>query len=332
MHRSISKILIISVAAYFAIAFLLIVSQNPASVFPTEDKGLSFDQSLEQDYSDLPASQEYTTRSADTLNYRLYETSVPTDKVMILLHGSAWHGMQFHSLAKTLAKIGVAQIIVPDLRGHGENPIRRGDIDYIGQLEDDLADLIDLVSKPNSKIIVAGHSSGGGLAIRFAGGAHNAKADAFILMAPFLKYNAPTTRPDSGGWAQPATRRIIGLSMLNTVGINILNDLPMISFAMPSKVLSGPLGHTATTMYSYRLNTSFAPRNDFEADIAALKQPFLLMAGQADESFIAEEYQKLMQPLTDSGDYMLFEGVNHLGLVNDNDALLAIVEWLDKKL
>lgn len=332
MFRTIFKILIISVAVYFAIAFVLIVSQNPVPVFPDKDKGLSFDRSLEQDYSDLPTLQKYTTRSADALNYRLYESSMPTDKIIILLHGSAWHGMQFHSLAKTLARTGMAEIIVPDLRGHGEHPSRRGDVDYIGQLEDDLADLIDHVTEPNSKIIIAGHSSGGGLAIRFAGGAHNAKADAFILMAPFLKYNAPTTRPNSGGWAQPATRRIIGLSMLNAVGISLLNDLPMISFAMPAKVLNGPLGETATTMYSYRLNTSFAPRDDFEADIAALKQPFLLMAGQADESFIAEEYQKLMQPLTGSGDYMLFDGVNHLGLVNDSNAQLAIVEWLDKKL
>jgi non-heme chloroperoxidase len=42
-------------------------------------------------------------------------------------------------LAKTLQAEGVT-VYAPDLRGHGSSG-RRGDIDYIGQLDDDLVDL-----------------------------------------------------------------------------------------------------------------------------------------------------------------------------------------------
>jgi alpha-beta hydrolase superfamily lysophospholipase len=43
-------------------------------------------------------------------------------------------------LAKALNAAG-ATVYAPHIRGHGESG-RRGDIDYIGQLDDDLADLM----------------------------------------------------------------------------------------------------------------------------------------------------------------------------------------------
>lgn len=55
----------------------------------------------------------------------------------------------------------MAHVYTPDLRGHGIAPAKRGDIDYIKQYEDDLADLIKLTKTkhPNSKLIMGGHSS-----------------------------------------------------------------------------------------------------------------------------------------------------------------------------
>ena len=93
----------------------------------------------------------------------------------------------------------------PDLRGHGTVPERRGDIDYVDQLEDDAADLIAEIRRMHADktLIVGGHSSGGGLALRYAGSEYGAEADAYLLLAPFLKYNAPTVRPNSGGWHAP---------------------------------------------------------------------------------------------------------------------------------
>jgi alpha-beta hydrolase superfamily lysophospholipase len=106
-------------------------------------------------------------------------------------------------------------------------------------------------------MIVGGHSSGGGLALRFAGSEYGQQAAAYLLLAPYLQYNAPTARPNSGGWARPYTPRIAGLTMLNNVGIRWFNHLTTIDFNMPEKARNG----TETLAYSFRLNTGFAPRN-----------------------------------------------------------------------
>lgn len=243
--------------------------------------------------------------------------------LIVMIHGSAWHGMQFEGLAASLP----ADIVIPDLRGHGVAPLRRGDVDYIGQFEDDIADLIQSRAKAGQKVILLGHSSGGGLVIRFAGGAHRDLIDAAILLAPMIHHSAPTMRRNSGDWTTVLLRRVIGLSVLNRFGITLANHLPVIRFAMPQAVLDGPLGATATTEYSYRLNTSFAPRDDYGKDIAALP-PFLLLVGADDAAFVAESYAPLMQPLTDKGQYQIIPDAGHLSLVDHPQTAQAITQWV----
>ncbi|MCA9972423.1 MAG: alpha/beta fold hydrolase [Anaerolineales bacterium] len=291
------KMLFISLAVYLGITAVLITTDRPRSSVSAAEP-LSFAALTAVSYADLPDLQPYAARDGAALHYRLYESAAETDTVLILLHGSAWHSMQFHPLAQALSAAGAAHVVTPDLRGHGFSPQRRGDVAYIGQLEDDLADLIAVLNGrfPGARIVVGGHSSGGGLAVRFAGGEYGGLADGYLLLAPFLKYNAPTTRPNSGGWARPNSRRIAGLTMLNNLGIHWFDWLTVIQFAMPSSVLDGPLGESATTAYSHRLNTSFAPRSRYGRDLAALTQPFLLVAGLDDEAFIAEQYEPTISP------------------------------------
>lgn len=243
--------------------------------------------------------------------------------LIVLVHGSGWNGLQFSALAPQLG----GTVLVPDLRGHGVQPGRRGDLDYIGQLEDDLADLITAKVAPGQKVVLIGHSSGGGLVVRFAGGTQSALMDGAVLLAPFLHHRAPTMRPNSGGWARPLLRRIIGLSMLNAVGVTAWNHLPVIQFNMPTEVLEGPLGHLATTTYSYRLNQSYAPRSNYLSDIRSLPG-FLLLAGAQDEAFVADAYRPLMEAETAKGTYQILADVGHLDLVNAPATLGAIRGYL----
>ncbi|CUH62948.1 acyl-CoA esterase [Thalassovita gelatinovora] len=316
------RVAAISAAVPLAIALGLIGSQRPGEM--TGSEGLDFSRQITRQTAPLPI-EKVTMRDGFGLSVR----SVPGPQnrpLVVLVHGSGWHGGQFDGLARQLAD--KADVLVPDLRGHGVDPGRRGDVDYIGQFEDDLADLIRAKAKPGQKVVLAGHSSGGGLVVRFAGGAHGDLIEGAALMAPFLKYNAPTTRPNSGGWADVLTRRIIGLSMLNTVGIKALNALTVIQFNMPESVLNGPLGATATTAYSYRLNSSFAPRRGYEKDIAALPR-FLLIAGREDEAFFAERYEPLMSEHNPEGRYVLIDGVSHLDVVDAPQTLSAIGDFID---
>ena len=142
-------------------------------------------------------------------------------------------------------------------------------------------------------------------------------------MAPFLKYDAPTTRENSGGWAHVLTRRIIGLSMLNMLKISALNYLPIIQFNMPKAARDGKYGHLATLTYSYRLNTGYAPRADYLKDVASLPK-FVLIAGEDDEAFFADKYKKVMSSVTNKGEYHILPNETHLSIVDatETEALI----------
>ena len=49
-------------------------------------------------------------------------------EVLVLLHGSGWHSKYLFPLAKYISSENLAHVYTPDLRGHGINPIKRGDI------------------------------------------------------------------------------------------------------------------------------------------------------------------------------------------------------------
>ena len=295
----------------------------PWAVDPKAAGGLDFSRTLSTNHIALPIEM-VSLRDGSKMAIR-HAKGPAGAPLVIMVHGSGWHGQQFEGLAAGLADL--ADVLAPDLRGHGVEPERRGDIDYIGQFEDDLADLIAARAVPKQKVVLLGHSSGGGLVVRFAGGAHRGLIHRAVLLAPFLNHSAPTTRENSGGWASVCLRRIIGLSVLNSLGITALNDLPVIRFAMPEAVLNGPMGQTATTEYSYRLNTSFAPRANWQTDVTALP-PFLLVAGTQDEAFYADRFEPTLSHLNPSGRYLLLPEVGHLDVVDAADTLTALRDFV----
>lgn len=322
----------ISIAIYFSIAVALVFSESPPPVGSKAggEGTLDFGEAMQADYSDLPAVTKFKARDGTDLAYRRYDAAVPGAPYLVLVHGSGWNSMQWHPLAEWLAAQGLATVIAPDLRGHGVNPDPRGDVGHVGQLEEDMADLIAVIRRPGDprRVILGGHSSGGGFVIRFAGGKPRVPVDGYVLMAPFLKHDAPTMRPNSGGWAQPATRRIIGLVMLNRIRFPALNHLPVISFAMPQAVLDGPYGDLATTVYTYRMNVSFAPRGDYEADLRAIDKPMLVLAGADDEAFRADRFEAVIAAQTDQGAYAVLPGVSHLGIVTGAAVRPVLAAWL----
>jgi non-heme chloroperoxidase len=310
------------VLIYFGIVTVLILTGKPKEP-DLSQPGPTFDE-LFFDYQSLPELKSFTARDGTRLAYRHYPAA--SDKIVILLHGAAWHSRYFLPLAAFISSKRLAQVYTPDLRGHGLRPKRRGDVEYIGQFEDDLADLLDTIQKdnPNSMLIIGGHSSGGGLAIRFAGSQYGHKAKAYLLLSPFLKYNAPTTRSNSGGFSKPFTGRIIGLVMLNNIGIRWFNYLTAMEFNMPEKARDG----TETLSYSYRLATAFAP-HDYEKDLGVITQPLLVVAGTKDETMIYCQYEPVISQYT-AVQVKLLQGVSHMGVVVCPEVRPVIEEWLER--
>ena len=102
--------------------------------------------------------------------------------------------------------------------------------------EHDLVDFVAVVRKtaPTAPLTLVGHSSGGAFALRVAGSPIQHLFERSVLLAPYLGYDAPTTRPNSGGWAKADIPRIVALMALRKAGINCCDALPVLAFAVPA--------------------------------------------------------------------------------------------------
>ncbi len=273
------------------------------------------------DRSTMPALQRFSARDGTELAYRHYPArGTNSGRIAILMHGSSGSSVAVHALADALAGRGVATW-VPDIRGHGGSGTR-GDIGYVGQLEDDLADLVMLVRKtaPNEAMTLLGLSSGGGFALRVAGSPMQDLFARTVLLAPYLGNDAPTNRPGVGGWASVDMPRIVALVMMRRAGVNCCEGLPVLAFAVPpnSERFLAPT-------YSFRLMVNFGTRS-YKADLAAAKRPITLFSGTDDELMLAEKYEAAIRAVAPSADVKLIEGVNHLAIVSAPKAISAIAE------
>ena len=97
---------------------------------------------------------------------------------------------------------------------------------------------------PAAPLTLLGHSAGGGFALRVAASPIQDLFARTVLLAPYLGYDAPTNRPNSGGWASADIPRIIALAVLRDIGIDCCDALPTLAFAVPpnsGKILRRPI-------------------------------------------------------------------------------------------
>jgi alpha-beta hydrolase superfamily lysophospholipase len=270
------------------------------------------------DFSTLPELSRFQARDGTALAYRHYSAHTPaTDRIAVVVHGSSGSSQgAIHALSLALAARGV-QTYAVDIRGHGASG-NRGDIAYLGQLEDDMADLVAEIRKtnPTAPLTLIGHSSGGGFALRIAGSPIQNLFARTVLLAPYLGYDAPSSRPNSGGWANPDIPRFIALSVLRGWGLPWAESLPAIAFAVPPNS-----SQRLTATYSYRLMRNFAASRDFHADLAAATKPVMIFSGSADELIISDKFH---DAVGDRATIRIIDGINHMGIVG-NPAAVSII-------
>jgi alpha-beta hydrolase superfamily lysophospholipase len=273
------------------------------------------------DFSSLPVIERFQARDGTALGFRHYHAAgSATGRAAIVIHGSSGSsGTTIHALSGALAAHGVETWAV-DIRGHGVSGTR-GDIGYVGQLEDDLADFVAVVRKTNpaAPLTLVGHSSGGGFALRVAASPIQNLFARTVLLAPYLGYNAPTNRPDSGGWASPDIPRIIGLMALRAVGIHCCEALPVLAFAVPPNS-----EQRLVPAYTDRLMRNFATHRDYRTDLAAATRPLTIISGADDELMVSDKYVEAVRGITPAVDVKLIDGINHMGIVS-NPAAISII-------
>ena len=275
------------------------------------------------DFSGLPAIERFQARDGSWLGFRHYNaTGTPTGRVAIVLHGSSGSsGGTIHALSQGFATHGVETFAL-DMRGHGVSGTR-GDIGYLGQLEDDLADFVAVVRQtaPTAQLTLVGHSSGGGFALRVASSPIQSLFERTVLLAPYLGYDAPSTRGQSaGGWARADVPRIVALMALRAAGIDCCDALPVLAFAVPPNSES-----RLTGTYSDRLMRNFAVR-DYRRDFAAATKPLTIISGADDELMFADKYADVVRGAAVPVDVRLIEGIDHMGIVASPKAVAIVVD------
>ena len=274
------------------------------------------------DFSDLPPLSVFAARDGTKLAYRSYPSTAATagEGSVVLIHGSLATSSSMHPMAKALSAAGY-RVYALDIRGHGASG-RKGQIAYIGQLEDDLTDFMQAVSPP-APVTLAGFSSGGGFALRLAGGSQQNLFQNYLLLAPFLSPDAPTVRSDSGGWASVGLPRIIAISILNGFGIRIFNSHPVLRFAISENTKA-----ILTPEYSYALTMNFSPQRDYLANIRSMRQPFRVLVGANDEVYYPDRFAGVLKQAGKDAPVTMIPGVDHVQLILSPVAFEKLIQAL----
>ena len=279
------------------------------------------------DMSTLPGVERFQARDGTALGFRHYAATGPsTGRAAIVVHGSSGSSAStIHALSWALSQRGVETWAV-DIRGHGVSGTR-GDIAYVGQLEDDLADFVAELRKtnPGAPLTLIGHSAGGGFALRVAGSNIQNLFTRTVLLAPYLGPRAPTNRPNSGGWANPDLPRILALMALHRLGIDCCDALPTLAFAVPPNS-----ARSLVPVYTERLRSNFGVHFDYRTDLAAATKPVTIFSGAADELMLADKYAEAVRGFPKPVDVSLIAAVNHMGIVNDPAAVSVIADDVAK--
>ena len=320
-HAMLRRVLLVAAALALVLVagFAAVIAFDAPAAPPVLAAGNSIPGIAQWDFADLPKVRTLKARDGAPLNYRLYPGR--PDRVIVLVHGSSGTDVSMLKLAQALQAAG-ATVYGISLRGHGGSGITNGDVSYIGQLDDDLADLVKGLGldEPGVHRTLMGFSSGGGFTLRIAGGRGSRLFDDYLAISPYIGQDSPTNKPNAGGWADVAGPRIIALALLASAGLPWFQDLPVVHFATGAKP-----SNTRTPVYTFRLVASLELGNDWRPVLARIKAPTAIVVGTDDELFNASQFQPMLQTINPRIGLTVILGKTHLDMIGDPPATSAVV-------
>ena len=271
------------------------------------------------DKSEIPPVQRLLARDGAPLMYRTYPGRL--DEVAVLVHGSTGTGLDMHKMAQALQAAG-ATVYTVSLRGHGGSGTASGDVSYVGQLDDDLADLVKglALDKPGIKRTLVGFSAGGGFALRTASGRMRHSFDNYIVISPYVASFTPIAilHRHMGPWANYATLRVAGLLLLEELGLDWFQDLPVVRYAVDPRP-----DDRHTPSYTYRMVRSLHLGLDRAHELARVDAPTVILTSDADDLSNARQLGSV------GNSHIQFRQVaklEHDEMVVDPKATAAVVE------
>ena len=311
--------------AGFAIVILIVVAILGGAIAFGTGKAPEPMQALSRpfnnaDMSGLPPPRTLKARGGVALTYRVVPAANGApERAIILIHGATASSFSMHPLAKALATQNMT-VYSLDIRGHGGSG-RRGDLDYPSQLDDDMAEIVGFVKAqhPSLPLTPVGFSAGGGFSLHTAATPIGKSFERVVLLAPMLGYRAPTSKPpsDQAPLVTAFVPRIIGLLVLNSIGVHAFDHLQTLAFGDFNRP-------ELTANYSFLLMRRFAT-SDYAGDVAKANAPLAVVVGANDNFFYANRFAPTLNAIKPIPVTVL-PGLEHIPLILEPEAVPAIVK------
>jgi len=290
----------------------------------------SFARLSAMDVSDLPIPESITVSGGCKLAFRHYVGQGEGSRIVVLIHGSAGHGAQLHGLASGIAASGEAEVYTLDMRGHGLSGGKAGHaVRHAEQLCEDIAEFLGFLDRttPHARIILGGHSAGGGLALRFSRSRAGHRVSGYLFLTPYLGLGSPTIRPLFGGWIRVRMNRLRAVILANVLGIKRFNNMTVISFD-----LSGcPDRQSYAPSWSFNTALAMGPGRWIPGarGIDSGKAVLVVTAGR-DECFYANAYPEAFRSLAPQAEIRTVKNIGHWDVLVDPEVLAITTEWLSR--
>lgn len=267
----------------------------------------------------------FVLRDGASIAVRLFGADTARD-VIVLVHGIGSAGERWTNPAGLLSGTAGAQVAVVDLRGHNASSGKRYDLDRFGQYEDDLAEIIEALrqTRPAARFWLAGHSMGGGIALRYALKPDRPRLSGYVLFAPY--FGPGPTEPDTPQDGSPLhvdRLRVTGLILFNMLGVKAFNHLPVAHVNAPPDYPS----------YSFRAIASGLPMPPLTAadGLKAMEGKVLVIAGDADTAIHTPGYRQVAAPCPQVRVEIL-PGHGHDSFLNDQATHDLVAAFMDEAL
>lgn len=252
----------------------------------------------------------FETSDGASIAARAFGPDTATD-LIVLVHGIGAAGERWNNPAGLLASAAQAQVIAVDLRGHNHSSGVRYDLDRFGRYEDDLAEIIAALAKtrPDARIWLAGHSMGGGIALRYALKPDRPALSGYLLFAPYFGPGPTEPKvPDPESPLHIDRLRVTGLILFNMLGIEAFNHLPV-------AYLNAPPDYPAYTFRAIASGLPMPPQTAADG-LAAMEGKVLVIAGDRDTAIHTPGYRQVAAPFRQV-QVEILPGHGHDSFLND---------------
>lgn len=234
---------------------------------------------------------------------------------LLLIHGLGASGAIFQPLIDALSPH--FQLIIPDLRGHGQS-CRLPGPHSTERLADDLVNLLDLLKIRSCYAL--GHASGGAILQQFAR-AHRDRLRGMVMVCAFAR-QATTVREQIESYLRPELFRLLGAS---TVGALAARR----ALAGEAAFVRNVIGHNDGRRIApiARLLQRF----DSRSWLHELDRPALVIAGEADPTTPPHLSQELAARLPQAQFHTIPQAGHWLIKTHSAQLLDIVLPWLKQQ-